>query len=250
MNRYRLTIAYDGSAYAGWQQQPDAQTVSGVLENSFREVFNKDIVIIGASRTDAGVHALGQVALIKTELDLEPARLQNAWQHTLPIDIAIRSCERVDEIFHPQAAVAQKTYWYALSTARPLPMIGRFVYWYKRPINEEVFRTCLQHFVGTYDFKHFCVAHEYENTVRTIDAIDLLYLKKFGIYLVSIKGQSFLHFMIRRMIGTALVCQTRGIRSVSDIKAMLTDGSYEAPIFKAPAHGLMLRSICYHKTQK
>lgn len=249
MSRYRLTVSYDGSAYAGWQVQPNAQTIAGTLEHSFRTVFNRDITIIGASRTDAGVHALGQVALIKTELNLEPVQLQRAWQHTLPIDIVIRSCTRVDESFHPQAAVAQKTYWYAISTARPLPMIGRFVYRYKRPIDVPVFRACLQQFVGTYDFKNFCVAHEYDNTVRTIDAIDLLYLKRFGIYLVSIKGQSFLHFMIRRMIGTALVCQARGMQSASDIKAMLTNGAYQAPIFKAPAHGLLLRSICYHPDQ-
>ncbi|HEB41881.1 MAG TPA: tRNA pseudouridine(38-40) synthase TruA, partial [Candidatus Dependentiae bacterium] len=113
MNRYKLVIAYDGTDYCGWQEQKDKPSITSVLKKTFNSVFGKEISIVGASRTDAGVHALGQVALGRTDLVAIPAeRLQRAWNNVLPAHIVIRSLDQAVPSFHPFYNVEQKTYHY------------------------------------------------------------------------------------------------------------------------------------------
>ena len=109
--RYRCTIAYDGTDYAGWQRQKHcANTITQVLEDSFEAVFKEKIALTGASRTDSGVHALGQVATFESELGIEPAALQEAWNNRLPAAIVVRDIEASPEGFHPQRNVKQKIF--------------------------------------------------------------------------------------------------------------------------------------------
>jgi tRNA pseudouridine38-40 synthase len=129
LNYYKIIVAYDGTDYCGWQLQPNEPTIVQALQKTFYRVFACNATIVGASRTDSGVHALGQVAVCRTDLDLDAQQLVWAWSNRLPGDIVIRSCERVDETFHPQHNVLQKTYHYYFCCERPLPMDSRYR-WY------------------------------------------------------------------------------------------------------------------------
>ena len=109
MNHYRLVIAYDGTDYCGWQEQKNRLSIAQSLKKTFNVVFFKEVSILGASRTDAGVHALGQVALCKTDLDIPTQKMKLAWNNSLPSDIVIRSLQKKQLSFHPYYNVQQKT---------------------------------------------------------------------------------------------------------------------------------------------
>src|SRR5579863_8405368 len=118
---YKLVVSYDGSVYSGWQAQTEKPSVAQAMNNVFKRVFKKEVKVLGASRTDAGVHALGQVVRIKTDLDISPDTLRWAWNNGLPEDIAIRSLELVNDSFNPFCNVEQKTYYYHFFLERPSP---------------------------------------------------------------------------------------------------------------------------------
>ena len=258
---YRIIVAYDGTAYHGWQVQPDQPTVAGELSRRFFEVFGRPVTIIGASRTDAGVHALGQVALVKTDLDIDPERLMRAWNGLLPSDIIIRSIERIGsagvvispsddpessprDTFHPQRNVVQKTYWYHIAPVRPLPFMARYSAYYRFPFDVQKLQTGLELFVGTHDFRSFCTGDELA-TVRTIDRITVEYLKRYGVYRISVVGAGFARYMIRRLVGAALFVATRPDLPLTTLTDVLSacDPLHKLPT--APAHGLLLRRILY-----
>ena len=173
MNYYKLIIAYDGTDYKGWQEQPNVPTITNALLKSFKDIFCCQITIIGASRTDAGVHSLGQTALAKTDLDLDAQILQNVWNKRLPSDIVITCIERLDKNFNPMINVKEKTYFYNFYLQRPLPFNHRqtlFFYW---KIDMDKLKECLKIFVGTHDFRSFSSGHEMKSTIRTINEINL-----------------------------------------------------------------------------
>ncbi len=239
-----MVVAYDGTAYHGWQEQPAVSTVVGELKRRFREVFGRKVTIIGASRTDAGVHALGQVALVKTDFPIEPQRLRAAWNALLPADIHIRSLVVAEPDFHPQRNVLQKTYWYHISTERMLPFFARSVVHYRFPFAVERLEAALQLFVGTHDFRSFCTGDELA-TVRTIDKITVTYHKKYRFYRIAVQGQGFARYMIRRLVGAALFVAARPEVCLELLTETLQacDPLHKLPT--APAHGLVLRRIVY-----
>lgn len=251
MKPYKLIIAYDGTAYHGWQEQAGHPTIAGTLQDSFAKVFGEPIKVVGASRTDTGVHALGQVARFYTSRTLSSERFRTSWNGALSNDIHIRSVEPIidkgdERIFHPQHNVAQKTYYYHFSARRPLPHWARFVYFYPQKFDEQKLRDGLNCFVGTHNFKSFCAeSWRYEDTVCTIDAIELTYLRHLGIYRVTIRGPRFLHNMIRRMVGTALKVASYDDLSVADVQQALSKPGVYTYVQTAPAHGLVLRKIEY-----
>jgi tRNA pseudouridine38-40 synthase len=239
-----MTVAYDGTDYYGWQLQSEHVTIAGMLEARFKEVFGRSIRIMGASRTDAGVHALGQAVSFSSDLIIDPERMRRAWNGCLPRDIHIRSIELLPG-FYALNNVKQKIYWYHFFTSRPLPMGSRYGLFYRYPIDLEKMRAALQVFVGTHDFRAFCTDDERESTIRTVDAIDLIYIPHYQAYRVIIRGQGFLRYMIRRMVGAALHAAARPELSANDIRAALLakDPGHQFPT--APAHGLTLRKIIY-----
>jgi tRNA pseudouridine38-40 synthase len=247
MQQYKLTIAYDGTQYHGWQVQPDATTVAGVLQAQFQKVFGMSITLIGASRTDAGVHAVGQVAMFRTDMRIEAASLKRAWNGGLPSDILIRSLEAVPADFHVQRNVQQKTYWYHIAVQRPLPFFARYCLYYRLPFDVKKFEACLQEFVGTHDFRSFCTGDEQESTVRTVDAIHLEYRPEYQAYRVVVRGPGFLRYMIRRMVGAALHVATYKHFSHADLREIFAAKNPQHCLPTAPAQGLMLRKIIYKK---
>ena len=151
MKQYKLVIAYDGTAYAGWIQQKDYPSIVQTLQDTFAHVFKKGISLLGASKTDAGVHALGQVAVFETDIDVEMQQMLFAWNNVLPSSILIRSLEH-DDLFHPHYYVKRKLYYYHFFTQRPLPFIARYGEYVGHLFDETRFNEALQLFVGEHDF--------------------------------------------------------------------------------------------------
>jgi tRNA pseudouridine38-40 synthase len=246
MKSYKLIVAYDGSDYYGWQAQTDKPSVAQALNSAFHTVFKKEMKVLGASRTDAGVHALGQVVRIKTDLALSPERLQWAWNNALPADIIIRSLKLADESFNPFCQVSQKTYFYHFFIERPLPFIQRYGYFYPYAVDMNLLQQALQVFVGTHDFCSFKSSEDTRaNTIRTIDSISLKYIKRYKMYRITVKGQKFLRHMIRRIVGASLSVASKKESSIVLLQEVMDacDPAHTLP--NAPAQGLLLYKIEY-----
>jgi tRNA pseudouridine38-40 synthase len=248
MKKYRAVLAYDGTDFFGWQQQPGAPTVSTCLQDTFYTVFKQKITVIGASRTDTGVHALGQVATFSTDLDVPVTTLQTAWNNLLPKSILIRTMHQVTNDFHPCKNVRQKIYYYHLFFKRPLPVIARFGWYYDfmPHVDLEQFAQALACYEGEHDFGSFCkIEHTDTSTVRTIDNITITKLPHLDALRITIKGKSFLRFQIRRMIGYALDVARRKDLPVSYIHELLKTPNPQQTLLKAESCGLCLRKVVY-----
>lgn len=247
MQKYKILIAYDGTNFHGWQIQPTAVTVTSCLEKTFKRVFGKTISLFGASRTDSGVHALGQVAQFTADIDIDAEIMREAWNENLPISILIRRIEKVPESFHPCHNVKQKVYLYHLFLKRPLPHLARYGWFYRfaHLVDWEKFKKGLNLYVGTHDFASFCKNDEGKETVRTIDSIRVRRILEGSVVQVEVRGKSFLRFQIRRMIGYALDVARRKDFSVGYLQSVLDSKNPQQTLVKAGAGGLCLRKIIY-----
>lgn len=246
--RYRLIVAYDGTDFSGWQVQKHAPSVAQTMQDRFKLLFNREITLIGASRTDAGVHAMGQVAAFSTDLPIETSQMMNAWNDALPETIVIRSLEQVQDSFHPIYGVAQKVYHYRFFLERPLPFVERYGWFFRYAIDLELLQEALQLFVGTHDFRSFCTGIDMgENTIRTIESIDLCKNESLGSWQITVKGPGFLRHMIRRIVGASFDVASKKTVTLADLKAILEEKNPEQALTNAPAKGLCLQSICYKK---
>jgi len=249
MQTYKMIVAYDGTDFHGWQIQPSAITVTSCLQQTWAELFKSSISIIGASRTDAGVHALGQVARFKADINLPPEKLRAVWNARLPSGILIRDLSIADPSFHPCANVKQKTYYYTLFLRRPLPMVARYGWLYRfvDAVDWHKFQIGLQYYTGTHDFASFCKVEDGDtDTVRTIDAITVKPLTRYGALLITIKGKSFVRFQIRRMIGYALDVARRRDLPVDYLRDLLINPNHQQTLLKADGSGLCLRKVVYN----
>lgn len=243
---YKLIIAYDGTNYFGWQAQNHKPSIAQALNTAFKTVFKSEIKVLGASRTDAGVHARGQVARIKTDLPLSAEKIKWAWNNTLPADIEIRSIELIEDSFNPFCNVQQKIYHYNFFIERPSPFIHRYGYFYPFPLNFDILKRALEFFVGTHDFASFRSIQDLrKNTVRTIDNMSLNYIEEYKMYRITIKGQKFLRHMIRRMVGASLFAATKADDSLLLLKNTMEACNPAHTLPNAPAQGLILDSIIY-----
>jgi tRNA pseudouridine38-40 synthase len=204
MRNLKLTIAYDGTDFHGWQVQPQLQTVQGELERAFGKLFNHDVHVTGSGRTDAGVHAHGQVATVQTERSMDTDAVLRGGNAQLPGDIRILSVEEVSPEFHPRHSAKSKTYEYHIwRDSIVSPFHRRYVYPYRYPLNEQAVDDASLQFVGTHDFTSFCAtATEIENRVRTIYAID--WNRSDTTWVFSIRGSGFLQYMVRTIAGSIL----------------------------------------------
>ena len=246
MKSYKLIVAYDGSDYFGWQDQPEKASVAGALNNAFATVFKKEIKVLGASRTDAGVHALGQVVRIKTDLAITPERLKWAWNNALPADISIRSVQLAQESFNPFCDVSQKIYYYHFFLERPFPLVQRYGCYYPYKVDMDLLQQALQFFVGTHDFCSFKSSEDTRaNTIRTIDSISLEYIKRYNVYRITVTGQKFLRHMIRRIVGASLSVASQRGNTLEFLKQIMDACDPRHTLPNAPAKGLMLYKIMY-----
>ena len=170
MRRIMLTVAFDGTNYSGWQIQPNKETIEGVLNRELSRLLNEEIKVIGASRTDSGVHAEGAVCVFDTESKIPGDKFSYAINQTLPEDIRIRNSREVDITFHPRRVNSRKTYRYRIRHDEfPNPLDARYSYHVYTKLDIEAMRRACEFIKGKHDFKSFCSVHtDVDTTVRTV----------------------------------------------------------------------------------
>ena len=244
MKRIKLTIAYDGTNYCGWQVQPNGITVEEVVNKALKKLTGEDIQVIGASRTDSGVHALGNVAVFDTHTTIPPERISYALNQRLPEDIVIVKSEEVAEDFHPRYCDCSKTYEYhILNTRIPIPTKRLTNYFVSYDLDVEKMRKAAGYLIGEHDFVSFCnVRTDVEDTVRTVTELEIL--KDGEETTIRISGNGFLYNMVRIIVGT-LIRVGRGFYEPEKVKEILEAKDRKAAGVTAPPHGLILAEIRY-----
>lgn len=204
MKRYKLIAAYDGTNYSGWQLQENAPTIEGVLNQALSKLLKQEIQVMGASRTDAGVHARGNVAVFDADTTIPGDRLKYALNPLLPEDVRIMESAQVSDDFHPRFCDTEKTYEYQIwNSSNPLPMMRLYSYWYSRPLNVENMDKAARLIPGERDFKSFCAAGaQVSTTVRKVTGAEVF--KSGDMVTIRIKGEGFLYNMVRIIAGTLI----------------------------------------------
>ena len=244
MKRVKLVVAYDGTNYHGWQVQDNGITIEEVLNRTISELVQEDIKVIGASRTDAGVHACGNVAVFDTESRIPGDKFSFALNQRLPEDIRIQESCEVDADFHPRYADTVKTYEYNILNRRfELPTKRLYAAFCYYPMDIERMNQAAAYLVGEHDFKSFCSAGaQVQSTVRTIYAVNVT--KADDMVHIRITGNGFLYNMVRIIAGTLMQVGT-GLMEPEQVKEILEarDRSKAGPT--AVAKGLTLVEIRY-----
>ncbi|CDC10944.1 tRNA pseudouridine synthase A 2 [Lachnospiraceae bacterium CAG:364] len=244
MKRVKLTVAYDGTNYCGWQVQPNGITVQEVLNQCLSEFTGENIETIGASRTDAGVHALGNVAVFDTEMRMPGDKFSFALNQRLPEDIRIQKSEEVDANFHPRYVKSQKTYEYRILNCRfPIPTERFYSHFTYIPLDVDKMKEAASYLIGEHDFKSFCgTGAQVKTTVRTVKEIQI---EKSGDRItIRITGEGFLYNMVRIIAGT-LMDIGGGLYPPEKMKEILEAKDRKKAGPTAPARGLTLMKIQY-----
>lgn len=253
--RILLRVAYDGTNYHGWQVQPNAKTIEGELNRILTQLTGEEIQVTGASRTDAGVHALGNVAVFDTLSRIPAEKFSYALNQRLPEDIVVQSSVQVADDFHPRHCDCRKTYEYdILNRTFPLPAYRNTAYFLYGDLDLDAMRKACQAFLGEHDFASFCAAGaQVQTTVRTIYSLEVLEQPLTGIgrgdiperlLTIRVRGNGFLYNMVRIIAGT-LVEVGRGHIRAEEIEGIIAacDRAKAGPT--APARGLRLVEIAY-----
>jgi tRNA pseudouridine38-40 synthase len=240
----KLILEYDGTEFHGWQVQPQVRTVQGILEEKLAIILGGPVGVVGAGRTDAGVHARGQVAHCHTESDLEAERVQRGVNGLLPPDVAARSVELVSAEFHARYGAINKTYSYTILTgASRSPLLRRFAYHVRHPVDIEAMRHAAALLEGHHDFSAFWGGgDDGRNPWRTLKRLHLY--EDSGVLHVIAEAESFLRHMVRNLVGTLLEVG-RGRYPASWVQEVLESRNrcHAGPTI--PAHGLCLEEVRY-----
>lgn len=245
MQRVKCIIAYDGTHFEGYQVQPQKRTVQGEIEKVLTRMHKGQKVHVFASgRTDAHVHALGQVIHFDTSIQMTPERWKIALNTMLPDDIAVVASELVDFDFHARFSAKGKEYHYYISLKKDRdPFTRNYYYHYPYPLNLDAMERAAQYFIGTYDFTSFCSAKTtVEDRVRTIEKLKLV--RDEEKLFVQIKGNGFLYNMVRIIVGTLLEVGA-GKRNPEDILQIINAKDRTKAGKTAPGHGLYLYKVYY-----
>jgi tRNA pseudouridine38-40 synthase len=244
MRNIKLTIEYEGTAYLGWQRQPQGMTIQEALEESLRQITGETTQVTGASRTDTGVHARGQVANFRTDSVLPVERFQSALNALLPLDIAIVAAEEVPEDFHSRFSAQSKLYHYTIWNQRVRPVLDRRFCWHVRwPVEMASLREASACLIGEHDFAAFQSANaQSETTVRIIERAD--WEMNAPRLTFAIEANGFLYNMVRALVGT-LLDVGRGKMTPAEFRRVLESGQRAQAGRTAPARGLCLMRIRY-----
>jgi tRNA pseudouridine38-40 synthase len=242
---YQLTISYDGARYHGWQKQPSAASVQETLEKALHRVTRKKISVVSAGRTDAGVHALGQRAHIKSTIPFTPIQLRYSLNSVLPKDIVVRSVRRVVSHFHARYSASRKTYRYQIHHHIVRSPLKRAVSWHiPRKLDLKQMRRAAKILKGRHDFRSFQRAssrYPY-STVRTIHQLKIT--KRGSLIQLTVTGNGFLYQMVRCIVGL-LVEVGLGRISIVQVRDILKQQDRRLAPKSAPAHGLLLVRVQY-----
>ena len=253
MRNLKLTVSYDGTRFVGWQRQGKGKSIQGLLEAAFMDLEGAPCTVNGAGRTDAGVHASGQVASVCVTLMHDVATIARALNAQLPKEIRVIAVEDVRSEFHARFSAAKKTYRYLIFNGPVVgPFLNRFVWHIREPLNKTAMAIAARQLVGTHDFNVFKNAdHDPSTTIRTLLHSDIseaqatltdAHVQKLLMYEVS--GDGFLHHMVRYLVGTMLEV-ARGRYTLRDFKNLLNNEETEAVVVRAPAQGLFLKQVIY-----
>lgn len=237
--RVRLIVAYDGTNYHGWQVQKNGITIESELNRCLTELLQEPIEVIGASRTDAGVHAMGNVAVFDTCSRMPAEKISYALNQRLPEDIRIQKSEEVDADWHPRYCDSRKTYEYRIYRGEfPMPLKRLYALHIYYNVDLEKMREATKFFVGEHDFKSFCqVGAQVKSTVRTV--YDVSIIEEGADLVIRVTGGGFLYNMVRIMAGTLLEVG-KGKIEPGQIPEIIQAKDREAAGPTAPAHGLTL----------
>ena len=256
----KLTLAYDGSEFHGWQVQPGLPTVQGTLAEALKRLTSEDLLPQGSGRTDAGVHALAQVASVELESPIPERNLVVALNDVLPPSIRVNSVEVVPEGFHARHSAKAKTYRYRIYRGEICPpFLARYVYHDPYPMNEEAVIRASEHVVGKHDFTSFAASDPDRSAriatpdaedshcgkltnIRTIHSSQWVRTKDELIY--TVRGDGFLHHMVRNLVGTFLLVG-KGSLQIGDVPTILEARNRSAAGPTAAACGLYLVSVEY-----
>ncbi|CFW92936.1 tRNA pseudouridine synthase A [endosymbiont DhMRE of Dentiscutata heterogama] len=245
-----ITIAYDGSDFAGWATQPNKITVQGCIETILSRVFQKKINILAASRTDKGVHAREQKFTLRLNLDFSAEKLFNLLRKTLSKYILIKRVQKVDSNFHPLCNVVSKEYRYFINTGKHNIWQKKYRWEYNLPIDIKKLNDILQIFQGRHNFFNYSYCRWPErNQVKNERAITALKCwKKQNIIVISIKAKNFLRYQIRAIIGEVIDCY-EGKQNITNLQEKLINFDKKGYKYKnlAPAGGLYLWKIDYER---
>jgi tRNA pseudouridine38-40 synthase len=246
--RFKLTIEYAGTRYSGWQIQKNARTVQGEIDRAIRDVTGaREFELYGSGRTDAGVHALAQVAHLDLDTSLAPETLLRRINDALPSDINLLQIETVRHRFHARHDAAGRSYIYQVSRRRTA--FGKpFVWWVKEPLDLDRMREAAALFVGRHDFRSFSDDDPAEkSTTVQVDAVEITETDHLLVFRIA--GSHFIWKMVRRVVGV-VVDVGRGGMTAQAAAAMLREASDVPARLTAPASGLFLERVWYEETPK
>lgn len=246
MRNIKLTIEYDGKNFAGWQTQPDKESIQDEIEKAIEAVTGEKVEIIGSGRTDAGVHALGQVANFHTNSNIEVAKFPYAINSKLKKSIVIKKAEEMPDRFHSRYNCVEKTYMYIINNNEFPSALERYKEFHVPfKLDIEKMREALKYFVGTHDFKGFMSSggNKRKTTVRTLTKCELV-TDNYGRIVIELTGDGFLYNMVRIICGT-IVDVGLGKIDVYDIPAIIESGDRKRAGRTLPPHGLYLKEVRY-----
>jgi tRNA pseudouridine38-40 synthase len=246
LQNFKLVIEYDGTAYHGWQRQKESPTIQGTIEAALATITGTGVTLIGSGRTDAGVHALGQVANFKVESTLTADVFMRALNSLLPSDIVIKACEEVARAFHARYDALSKVYDYRiLNRALPSALFRKHAWHIRKDLDVRAMREAMACLKGRHDFSAFEAAGSPRaDSVRTGMDLRLAWEKESDYLVFTMEADGFLRFMVRNVLGT-LVEVGLGKMSPERFKDVLASRDRAQAGMTAPAHGLTLREVRY-----
>lgn len=244
----KLRVAYDGTAYRGWQKTTVGPSIEGILQTNIEQVLQEKIDLQAASRTDAGVHAEGQIVNFFTKNLVDLKRFQHSLNCMLPKDVVILDITEAPSSFHPTLDCLGKKYCYSLcNTSIQWPQYRTYSWHYPDELAIPLMQEAAHNLIGTHDFSSFCNTKKnetYVNFIRTLSKIEIISLPQKRLIII-IKGTNFLYRMVRNIVGTLVLVGSQKI-TPEEIKAILASRDRKRAGVTAPAHGLCLQTIYYN----